>query len=287
MRREVIKKHTQKDATRTPAADALPRVRKAKAAAGRRRRRGRTTRRWRRRSRRRRRAAGRRTRAAALRGEPSRRSTRPAPAPRTTRRGGAEARASARAAPPAARGELRAAADRRSSTRSSPTAGMDKARLFEKAQDPAEQVRRVRRAWATWSEIHPGPVVTTYEFKPDAGIKYSKIVGLADDLALALEAESIRIDRMSGRGTVGIEIPNEVRETISLREILESDAFRKAPSAPDPGPGQDGERRDLRHRPRHHAPPADRGLHRHRQERRPQLHDREHPLQGHARTRCA
>ena len=77
-------------------------------------------------------------------------------------------------------------------------------------------------------EIHPGPVVTTYEFKPDAGVKYSKIVGLADDLALALEAESIRIDRMSGRGTVGIEIPNEVRETISLRQILESDAFRKS-----------------------------------------------------------
>ena len=56
-------------------------------------------------------------------------------------------------------------------------------------------------------------MVTTYEFKPDAGVKYSKIVGLADDLALALEAESIRIDRMSGRGNVGIEIPNEVRET--------------------------------------------------------------------------
>src|SRR5262249_45440099 len=60
-------------------------------------------------------------------------------------------------------------------------------------------------------------------------IKYSKIVGLADDLALALEAESIRIDRMSGRGTVGIEIPNEARETIYLRQILESDTFRKAP----------------------------------------------------------
>jgi S-DNA-T family DNA segregation ATPase FtsK/SpoIIIE len=72
--------------------------------------------------------------------------------------------------------------------------------------------------------------VTTYEFKPDAGIKYSKVVGLADDLALALEAESIRIDRMSGRGTVGIEIPNEAREMISLREILETDAYRKSPS---------------------------------------------------------
>jgi S-DNA-T family DNA segregation ATPase FtsK/SpoIIIE len=80
----------------------------------------------------------------------------------------------------------------------------------------------------TVREIHPGPVVTTYEFKPDAGVKYSKIVGLADDLALALEAESIRIDRVSGKGNVGIEIPNEVRETIYLREVLESDTFRRA-----------------------------------------------------------
>jgi S-DNA-T family DNA segregation ATPase FtsK/SpoIIIE len=78
-------------------------------------------------------------------------------------------------------------------------------------------------------EIHPGPIVTTYEFKPDAGVKYSKIVTLADDLALALEAESIRIDRVSGKGNVGIELPNDIRETIYLREILESDSFRKAP----------------------------------------------------------
>jgi len=80
----------------------------------------------------------------------------------------------------------------------------------------------------TVKEIHPGPVVTTYEFKPDAGVKYSKIVGLADDLALALEAESIRIDRVSGKGNVGIEIPNQKRETIYLREILESETFRRA-----------------------------------------------------------
>jgi S-DNA-T family DNA segregation ATPase FtsK/SpoIIIE len=80
----------------------------------------------------------------------------------------------------------------------------------------------------TVKEIHPGPVVTTYEFKPDAGVKYSKIVGLADDLALALEAESIRIDRVSGKGNVGIEIPNEARETIYLREILESETFRRS-----------------------------------------------------------
>src|SRR4029453_2493739 len=80
----------------------------------------------------------------------------------------------------------------------------------------------------TVREIHPGPVVTTYEFKPDAGVKYSKIVGLADDLALALEAESIRIDRVSGKGNVGIEIPNEVRETIYLREVMESEVFKRA-----------------------------------------------------------
>ena len=88
-------------------------------------------------------------------------------------------------------------------------------------------------------------MVTTYEFKPDAGVKYSKIVGLADDLALALEAESIRIDRMSGKGNVGIEIPNEERETIYLREILESDTFRARLGPPHPGPRQGGQRRPL------------------------------------------
>lgn len=79
-------------------------------------------------------------------------------------------------------------------------------------------------------EIHPGPVVTTFEFKPDAGIKLSRITSLADDLALALEAESIRIDRIAGRSTVGIEVPNRVRETIHLREIVESEKFQRSPS---------------------------------------------------------
>jgi DNA segregation ATPase FtsK/SpoIIIE, S-DNA-T family len=104
---------------------------------------------------------------------------------------------------------------------------MDKTRLFEKAKTLQGKSGEFG-VLGTVAEIHPGPVVTTYEFKPDAGVKYSKIVGLADDLALALEAESIRIDRISGRGTVGIEIPNEVRETIYLREILEGEAFLKS-----------------------------------------------------------
>ena len=81
------------------------------------------------------------------------------------------------------------------------------------------------------SRSTPGPWSRPTSSSPTPGVKYSKIVGLADDLALALEAESIRIDRMSGRGTVGIEIPNEVRETIYLREILESDAFQQVARA--------------------------------------------------------
>ena len=76
--------------------------------------------------------------------------------------------------------------------------------------------------------IQPGPVVTVFEFKPDAGVKYSKIVTLADDLCLAIEAESIRIDRIAGKSTVGIEVPNKKRETISLRELLASERFQKS-----------------------------------------------------------
>ncbi|MFN7916996.1 MAG: DNA translocase FtsK [Vicinamibacterales bacterium] len=75
------------------------------------------------------------------------------------------------------------------------------------------------------TQIHPGPVVTTYEFKPEAGVKYSKITGLADDLCLAMQAESVLIDRIPGKSTVGIQIPNSQRAPISLRELLESEAY--------------------------------------------------------------
>jgi S-DNA-T family DNA segregation ATPase FtsK/SpoIIIE len=76
-------------------------------------------------------------------------------------------------------------------------------------------------------QIHPGPVVTTFELKPDAGVKYSKVTGLADDLCLAMQAESILIDRIPGKATVGIQIPNPNREAISIRELLESDAYSR------------------------------------------------------------
>ena len=78
--------------------------------------------------------------------------------------------------------------------------------------------------------ICPGPVVTTYEFKPDPGVKYSRVTGLVDDLCLALKAESIRIDRMPGKPHVGIEVPNPQRETIHLRAVIESRPFRESAS---------------------------------------------------------
>jgi S-DNA-T family DNA segregation ATPase FtsK/SpoIIIE len=100
---------------------------------------------------------------------------------------------------------------------------MDGARLLEeKCREFAVE--------GTVVQIHPGPVVTTFEFKPDAGVKYSKITGLAEDLCLAMQAESVLIDRIPGKSTVGIQIPNRNREQISLRELLESDAYRRSTS---------------------------------------------------------
>jgi DNA segregation ATPase FtsK/SpoIIIE, S-DNA-T family len=100
---------------------------------------------------------------------------------------------------------------------------MDGARLLE------EKCREFAVEGAV-VQIHPGPVVTTYEFKPDAGVKYSKVTSLSDDLCLAMQAESVLIDRIPGKSTVGIQIPNPNREQISLRELLESDVYRRSGS---------------------------------------------------------
>jgi len=100
---------------------------------------------------------------------------------------------------------------------------MDSARLLE------EKCREFAVEGAV-VQIHPGPVVTTYEFKPNAGVKYSKIVSLEDDLCLAMQSESVLIDRIPGKSTVGIQIPNHIREQISLRELLESEVYRRATS---------------------------------------------------------
>ena len=80
------------------------------------------------------------------------------------------------------------------------------------------------------TQINPGPVVTTFEFKPEAGVKYSRITTLTEDLCLGLQAESILIERIPGKPTVGIEVPNSKREVISLRQILESEEFHSSSS---------------------------------------------------------
>jgi S-DNA-T family DNA segregation ATPase FtsK/SpoIIIE len=80
------------------------------------------------------------------------------------------------------------------------------------------------------TQINPGPVVTTFEFKPEAGIKYTRITSLAEDLCLALRAESLLIERIPGKSTVGIEVPNARRETIALRDVIESPEFSHSPS---------------------------------------------------------
>jgi DNA segregation ATPase FtsK/SpoIIIE, S-DNA-T family len=100
---------------------------------------------------------------------------------------------------------------------------MDGARLLE------EKCREFAVEGAV-VQIHPGPVVTTFEFKPDAGVKYAKITSLAEDLCLAMQAESVLIDRIPGKSTVGVQIPNDTREQISLRELLESEVYRRSNS---------------------------------------------------------
>jgi S-DNA-T family DNA segregation ATPase FtsK/SpoIIIE len=79
-------------------------------------------------------------------------------------------------------------------------------------------------------QINPGPVVTTFEFRPEAGVKYSRVTGLAEDLCLATRAESILIERMAGKSTVGIQVPNHERETIWLRDVIEAENFTQTKS---------------------------------------------------------
>jgi S-DNA-T family DNA segregation ATPase FtsK/SpoIIIE len=106
---------------------------------------------------------------------------------------------------------------------------IDERELMESARQLEEKCREFAVEGQV-AQIHPGPVVTTFEFKPEAGVKYSKITSLADDLCLAMQAESVLIDRIPGKSTVGIQIPNPNREAISLRELLESDAYTRSVS---------------------------------------------------------
>jgi S-DNA-T family DNA segregation ATPase FtsK/SpoIIIE len=104
---------------------------------------------------------------------------------------------------------------------------VDEQALRQRARSIEEKAREFE-VEGNVQHIHPGPVVTTFEFKPEPGVKYSRITGLGDDLCLALKAEAVRIDRIPGKSTVGIEVPNDERATIMLRELIESSEYQLA-----------------------------------------------------------
>jgi S-DNA-T family DNA segregation ATPase FtsK/SpoIIIE len=77
------------------------------------------------------------------------------------------------------------------------------------------------------TSIHPGPVVTLYELEPAPGTKSAKVIGLADDIARSMSAVSVRVAVVPGRNVIGIELPNKTRQTVYMRELLESQLFEK------------------------------------------------------------
>jgi len=82
----------------------------------------------------------------------------------------------------------------------------------------------------TVTKVRPGPVVTLYELEPAPGTKTSRVIGLADDIARSMSALSVRIATIPGRSVIGIELPNQRREIVYLRELLASEQFEKAPA---------------------------------------------------------
>ena len=109
-------------------------------------------------------------------------------------------------------------------------------------------------------KANPGPVVTLYELEPAPGIKSSRVIGLADDIARSMSALSARVAVVAGRNAIGIELPNAHREKVYLRELLSvKDEFGCETAAL---PRQEHRRRIHHHRPRAHAAYADRRHHR-------------------------
>ncbi len=106
---------------------------------------------------------------------------------------------------------------------------VDKNELYEKKQIIEEKLMQFRVEGEV-REYHPGPIITTYEFYPSPGVKVSQVANLSEDLSLALGAESVRIQRIPGKSTLGIEIPNNKREIIKLRDIIQTEKFVKSPS---------------------------------------------------------
>lgn len=110
-----------------------------------------------------------------------------------------------------------------------PAEKIDKDELYDKKRRIEEKLKEFGIEGEV-REYHPGPVITTYEFYPAPGIKVSQVSNLTEDLSLALEAESVRIQRIPGKSSLGVEIPNNKREIIKLRDIIESEKFLGSPS---------------------------------------------------------
>lgn len=110
-----------------------------------------------------------------------------------------------------------------------PAEKIDKSELADKKRRIEEKLKEFGIEGEV-REYHPGPVITTYEYFPAPGIKVAQIANLTEDLALALETESVRIQRIPGKSSLGIEIPNDKREIIKLRDIIESEKFQSSPS---------------------------------------------------------
>jgi S-DNA-T family DNA segregation ATPase FtsK/SpoIIIE len=106
---------------------------------------------------------------------------------------------------------------------------INKEELFEKKQLIEEKLLEFKVAGEVL-EYHPGPILTTYEFFPQPGIKVSQVANLAEDLSLALRAEAVRIQRIPGKSSLGIEVPNNRQELIRIRDIIQSEPFVKSPS---------------------------------------------------------
>jgi S-DNA-T family DNA segregation ATPase FtsK/SpoIIIE len=111
-----------------------------------------------------------------------------------------------------------------------PPAGQGFYMSQERLEQNADLLESVLEDFGVRGEIihvRPGPVVTLYEFEPAPGVKSSRVIGLADDIARSMSAISARVAVVPGRNVIGIELPNETRETVYFRELIESDDFRK------------------------------------------------------------
>ena len=106
---------------------------------------------------------------------------------------------------------------------------IDYRELDEKKEELAQRLNEFRIKGEIM-EYTPGPVITTYEFVPDTGVKVKEVINLSEDLALVVKAQYIRIERILGKKAIGIEIPNKKREVIHLREILESEEYHLSSS---------------------------------------------------------